>query len=558
MATLLFYNGPIYTLNPAQPRVQALAIRAGRVLAVGSEAEVRATLGGSVQGCDLIDLRGRAIIPGLTDAHVHITWYGFALQRVRLADATTLEGALEKIAAKAATLPPGAWLQGGGWSHSRWGGRWPTRADLDRVCPDRPALLIRRDGHSSWVNSQALALAGIDDSTPDPPDGEIQRDAHGCATGILLEGAQDIVRRIIPSPTPAERLVALRAAQAEALRHGLTSLHIPTIPGEGDGRETLTDLQILRERGHLQVRCLAHLAAADLDAALALGLRSGLGDPWLRIGGLKIFADGSLGSETAEMLAPYEGRSGTGVAMLPVAELNALIARANRGGISVVVHAIGDAANRKVLDAIERLKNRELSIENQEPGTENPQSVLSSSVLGSLALPNRIEHAQVVHPQDIPRFAALGVIASMQPVHATSDMHAAEQLWGARCATAYAWQAFRRAGVTLAFGSDAPVEPLNPWLGIHAAVTRQRTDGTPAGGWYPELRLSLEETLHACCIGPAIASGEAGIKGQLAPGMLADLAVLTVDPFQIPPEELHTVQVDLTVVEGNIEFESDS
>jgi len=549
MKNLLLYNGLIYTLNPAQPHATALAIRDDRILAVGDLQEVRAAAG---HAAPEIDLAGQAVIPGLTDAHVHFTWHGLALQRVRLSNVVTLEAALAQIAAKVATLPPGAWLQGGGWNHGRWGGHWPTRADLDRVCPDRPAILVRRDGHSIWVNSQALALAGIDDTTPDPPDGVIQRDPQGHATGILLEGAQELVRRVVPTPTPAERLAALRLAQAEALSYGLTSVHIPPSPISSDGRETLRDLQILYSQGKLQLRCLAHLACPDLDAALALGLRSGLGDHWLRIGGLKIFADGSLGSETAEMLEPYTGRAGRGIAMFPEAALNTLIRQAYAGGISVVVHAIGDAANRKVLDAIAKTQ--------QQPEQQNQQSVPGSSVRSSPgasapALPNRIEHAQVLHPEDIGRFAALGVVASMQPAHATSDIQVAERLWGARCRTAYAWQALKSAGTVLAFGSDAPVEPLNPWPGIHAAVTRQRPDGTPEEGWYPSQRLSLADTLHACCIGPAMASGETGIKGMLAPGMLADLAILAVDPFANRPEDLHAVTVNMTIVGGKVLFE---
>lgn len=536
MTTLLLYNGPVYTLNPQQPLAHAIAVRDGRVLAVGSEGKAQAAAGSRAEG---INLHGRAVIPGLTDAHVHITWHGLAMQRVQLYNTQSLAEALERIAARAAELPPEGWLRGGGWSHADWGGQWPTRDDLDRVCPDRPAMLIRKDGHSIWVNSRALAVAGIDDTTPDPPGGQIQRDQDGRATGILLESAQDIVRDVIAPPTPAERLDALRLALAEALRYGLTSLHIPPAPNSNDGREVLTDLQVLRARGELRLRCLAHLAAHDLDAALALGLRSGLGDRWLRIGGLKIFADGSLGSETADMLEPYEGSQQTGIATIAVEELNDIVQRANNAGISVAVHAIGDAANRKVLDAIERAQGHSAGDAQQH----------------ALALPNRIEHAQLLHPQDIVRFVALGVIASMQPVHATSDMHMADRLWGVRCATAYPWRALKDVGVTLAFGSDAPVESLNPWLGIHAAITRQRPDGTPAGGWYPAQCLSLDDALRGFCVGPAVASAEAHEKGMIAPGALADLVVLNVDPFRIKPEELHAVDVDMTFVEGRLVWE---
>lgn len=539
---LLLYNGTIHTLNAEQPRAQALAIRAGRVVAVGSQGKVRAALAGErVEG---IDLQGRAVIPGLTDAHVHITWYGLTRRNVRLGGTRSLDEALARIAERAASLAPAAWLQGGGWDHTAWGGQWPTCADLDRVCPHNPAMLVRKDGHSVWVNSRALMLAGITSTTPDPSGGQIQRDREREPTGILFESAQEIVRRVVAPPTPAERLQALQEALHEASGYGLTSLHIPPGPVADDGHQTLTDLHVLYGRGALPLRCLAHIAARDLDAALALGLRSGLGDHWLRAGGLKIFADGALGSETAEMLAYYEGRRHLGMSALPLEALEDMVQRAHRGGISVVVHAVGDAANRKVLSAIEKARKRQA--EQAAQAGQHPDRPL---------LPDRIEHAQIVHPSDIPRFAALGVVASMQPVHATSDMLMADELWGRRCTTAYALRAFQDAGVTLAFGSDAPVESFNPWLGIHAAVTRQRLDNTPPGGWYPEQCLSLLDTLRACCIGPAVASGEAHVKGMLVPGMLADMAILSADPFQMPPQQLHRMVVDMTIVAGIVQWE---
>jgi hypothetical protein len=529
--TLLLYNGTIHTLNPQQPAAEALVTRGGRVLAVGSLDDVRAAAGPRAES---IDLAGRAVIPGLTDAHVHIGWYGLTRRQVRLSGTHSLHEAQERIAEGAQKLAPGAWLQGGGWNHSEWGSAWPSRADLDRVCPDNPAFLVRKDGHSAWVNSRALALAAIDSGTPDPPGGQIQRDQQGEPTGILIETAQDIMRSIIVPPGQEERLGALQEALREALGYGLTSLHVPPFPPESDsGREMLTDLQLLYGRGGLYVRCLAHLQERDLDAALALGIRSGLGDHWLRIGGLKIFADGSLGSQSAELLEPYEGSQQRGLPTMPVEELEGMIQHASSGGIAVTVHAIGDAANRKVLNAIEKAR----------------------SSAGPLALPNRIEHVQLIQPEDMPRLAALNVIASMQPLHATSDMHMADRLWGARCALAYANRSVQQAGAVLAFGSDAPVEPLNPWLGIHAAVTRQRPDNTPEGGWHPEQRLSLADTLRGFCIGPAVASAEEGEKGMLAPGMLADMAVLAADPFEMLPAQLHRMQVDMTIVEGQVRWE---
>jgi len=543
MSTIILYNGPIYTLDPAQPRVQALAIRNGRVLAAGSEGKVQAATGGRAEG---INLQGRAVVPALTDAHVHFTWYGITRRQVQLDGVADVETALELIAARAAELPPGAWLIGSGWNHSLWGGQWPTAAMLDRVVPDRPVFLTRKDGHSAWVNSRTLELAQIDDQTPDPPGGTIQREKKK-ATGILLETALDLVRKILPEETQEERLSALQAAITEAHSYGMAGVHIPPTLHPGDGAHTLTDLQLLRERGQLRLRCLSHIGLDNFEDALRMGIRSGLGDRWLRIGALKLFADGSLGSETAEMLSHYEGRRHLGSQTIGTEELNDLVLQANRSGIAVIIHAIGDAANRRVLDAIERAQ-RMLS-------ETDPNALEVESKPPKLALPNRIEHCQVLHPRDIPRFAQLGVVASMQPIHATSDMEMADRLWGERAALSYAWRALKESGAVLAFGSDAPVEPLNPWLSVHAAVTRQRIDGTPPGGWYPEQCISVTDALRGFTVGAAVAAGTAHEQGTLMPGMLADLAVLSDDPFTINPTGLHSVRSELTMIEGEIVWE---
>src|SRR6266508_2814491 len=545
MPTLIIYNGPIYTLDPAWPRVQAIGIRDGRVISVGSEGKVQAAVGGRAEP---INLRGRAVIPALTDAHVHLVWHGLAQREIRLEGVDDLDVALQRVAAGAAGLPEGAWALGGGWDHSLWGGRWPTAAALDALIPDRPVLLSRKDGHSAWVNSLALQIAGIADDTPDPPGGSIQREKKR-ATGILFENAVDLVRRHIPDRTAEERLDALRDAMNEAHSYGMAGVHIPPGLRPGDAAMALADLQELRARGQLKLRCLVHLGLDGMDDALRLGIRSGLGDRWLRIGGVKMFADGSLGSETAEMLSHYEGRRHFGTATMTDAALNAAVQRAIAGGIAVIIHAIGDAANRRVLDAIE-LAQSQLSVVNSR--LQETTDGLQTTDHGLRTIPNRIEHAQIVHPQDIPRFAQLGVIASMQPIHATSDMDAANRLWGERCATAYAWRALQAAGATLAFGSDAPVEPINPWLGIHAAVTRQRPGGYPAEGWYPQQRIDITSALRGFTVGAAIAAGASHEQGTLVPGMLADLAVLSADPFKISPSDLHAIQAEITIIEGDL------
>ena len=547
MQTIMLYNGPIYTLDPAQPRVQAIAISGGRVIAAGSEGKVQAAVGGRAEG---INLHGRAAIPALTDAHVHLVWHGLARREIRLEGVADLEAAVEMVAAGAAARPDGEWLRGGGWDHSLWGGRWPTAALLDAVVPDRPVLLSRKDGHSAWANSRALELAGIDDATPDPPGGSIQREKKR-ATGILLETAIDLVRRHLPEPTEEERLAALRDVTAEAHGYGMIGVHIPPGMRPGDAAQALADLQKLRERGQLRLRCLVHLGLDGLDDALRLGVRSGLGDRWLRVGGVKLFADGSLGSETAEMLSHYEGRRHLGSQTISDDELNDAVRRAIAGGIAVTIHAIGDAANRRVLDAIEAalqgsgIRDQEAEAEVRPRLTPDPRSLI----------PNRIEHCQILDPQDIPRFAQLGVVASMQPIHATADMEVADRLWGERCATAYAWRSLLDAGATLAFGSDAPVESLNPWLSIHAAVTRQRPGKVPPEGWYPEQRIGVQDALRGFAGGAAFAAGAAHEQGRLAPGMLADVAVLSADPFKVSPADLHAIHADLTIVEGKVVWE---
>jgi predicted amidohydrolase YtcJ len=550
MPTYILYNGPIYTLDPTTPRVQALGIRDGRVFVAGTEGKVQAAVGGRAEP---INLRGRAVIPALTDAHVHFIGYALSRYELRLDGVQDIETAVLRAAEVAAEAPEDAWIVGGGWDHTLWGGRWPRAAELDALIPNHPVFLIRKDGHSAWVNSRALQLAGVDDATPDPAGGSIQREKK-LATGMLFENAIDLVRREIVEPTADDRLAATRDAITEAHSYGMAGVHIPPGLDEDSAKLTLSDLQLLRERGQLRLRCLVHLGVGRLDEALSLGIRSGLGDRWLRIGGVKMFSDGSLGSETAEMLSHYEGRRHLGTATMTTEDLNDAVRRAIAGGLAVTVHAIGDAANRRVLDAIE------LALKNQELRTENPEGIDTAgsrfSAGGSPAIPNRIEHAQIVHPHDIARFAELGVVASMQPIHCTSDMEMAEQLWGAeRCATAYAWRAFQQAGVVLAFGSDAPVEALNPWLSIHAAVTRQRPGNIPPAGWVPEQRVNVDTALRGFTVGAAIAAGTSHELGTLVPGMFADLAVLSADPFKISPSDLHAVTSELTMIEGEVVWE---
>jgi len=520
---LILENGRIYTLNPELPLAEAVVVQGSRIAYVGRTADVRAWAGHG--GWEVVDLQGRTVLPGLTDAHVHFAGYALARTRLNLSGIRSLEEALALVVRWAERTPEGTWIQGGGWNHNLWGGRWPTRQDLDAVAPRHPVALQRVDGHSLWVNTMALRLAGIEPGTHAPLGGEIVVDEEGQPTGILKERAAELVLEHIGRPDAAERQRLLNEAFSEAHALGITGVHAP------EEAESFSDYQALYARRSLRLRVLAHIPQNRLEEAIALGIRSGFGDARLRVGALKIFADGSLGSKTASLLQDYEDEPGyRGLPTILPHELNHWVDRAAQAGISVAIHAIGDRAVRLALDAIERAQSK----------------------AGRPTVPHRIEHAQLLHPQDIPRFGELGVVASMQPIHCTSDMPVARRLWGERCRYAYAWRSLLNAGAVLAFGSDTPVEPMDPWAGLHAAVTRERPDGTPAGGWYPEERLTIEEAVRAYTIGPAIAAGELHLKGTIEEGKVGDLIVLDRDIFRIPPQEILGTRVEMTIIGGEV------
>ena len=526
-ANLVLYNGDIHTMNVAKPRAQAIAIVGSRVLAVGSDSEMRALL--AAKG-EAVNLRGRTVVPGFTDAHTHYMSDGISLKQIDLAEVPTLEEALARVAARAAETHAGHWLEGRGWDHSLWeGGAFPTREDLDRVAPEHPVFLERKCGHVGWTNSRALELAGITAETPDPPGGAIDRDpTTGQPTGIFKENAMDLISRLLEEPSMEEAVDAIKAGTANAHKQGLVGVHTM------EEALAFRAFQQLRAAGELKLRVLMQIPEENLDAAIQAGLRSGFGDQRLRIGGVKVFSDGALGAHTAHMLAPYADEPDNyGIPVATAEHLQEVVGKASRAGIAAFVHAIGDRANREVLDAIG-----------------------ASHLAGEgLDLRHRIEHVQILHPDDVPRLAKLGVIASMQPIHATQDMLLADAHWGTRCAGAYAWRSLLDTGAVLAFGSDSPVEDLSVMKGIHAAVTRRRADGSPGPeGWYPEQRLTVAEAVYAYTAGAAYASGEEAIKGTLSPGKLADLVVLSQDIFAIDPMNILETEVVATMFDGEFVY----
>jgi len=530
----ILYNAKIHSLDP-QVQAQApnaIAIRTGRILALGRGRDVDGEFAGlerlNGEPIRRLDLEGRAILPGLTDAHIHLEFYALGLQKVDCETATRAE-CLARVAERARSAPPGDWVLGHGWNQNEWPEGFGTAADLDQAAPGRPVYLTAKSLHAGWASSAALRLAGIGPGTPDPEGGRIGRDEQGRPTGILFESAMGLVERVIPEPAAEAVETALREAQAALWRMGVTGAH------DFDRRRCFIALQRLHACGELKLRVLKSIPLEDLPHAAGLGLRSGFGDDWLRIGGVKAFADGALGPRTAAMLQPYEGtENDLGMLMLDAEELYEQGRLAVENGLSLAVHAIGDRANHEVLNAYAQLRRFELTL------------------TGAARLRHRIEHVQLIHPDDAGRLAELGVIASMQPIHAISDMLTADRHWGKRAALSYAWRTQLTHGAALAFGSDAPVESPNPFLGLHAAVTRRRLDGTPGPqGWYPQEKLSLEEALHGYTTGPAFAAGMEDRLGRLAPGFLADLLVLERDPFQRAPEELAALQPVATMVGGD-------
>ncbi len=529
LADKLLVNGRVYTMDAERPRALALAVSGERILAVGTEHSLRDLL---APGGEVLDLEGRCVLPGLTDSHIHFTWYGLGLRELDLSKAASLSEMLASVAERARETTPGAWVVGRRWDQERWlDRRFPTATELDGVAPGHLVMLRAKSGHALVANSRALRLAGITSETPDPPGGRIGRDADGRPDGVLFEdNAMSLVEDLIPLPEPKVVDGVLRETFPSAWRVGLTCIH------DVDGPPAFAAYQRLHARSELGLRVVKYIPAGVLDCALEIGLRAGMGDDWLRLGGIKVFADGALGPRTAMMLASYEGEpENVGVPTIDENTLRELARKAVAGGLPLAVHAIGDAANRMVLDALagvgERCRGR--------------------------ACPNRhrIEHVQLLHPDDVGRLAELGIVASMQPLHATQDFEMADRYWGERCATAYAWRSLLEAGTLLAFGSDCPVEDLNPFAGIHAAVTRRRADGSPGpDGWYPEQRLTVEEAVHAYTLGAARAVGMEDRLGSLSPGKLADLVVLDRDIFTCDPMAIAETQVMATMIGGKFVY----
>ncbi len=521
MSELVLKDGQIYTLDPDLPVADAIFVRDGKIVWLGDRSDADQYIG---ENTEVVSLEGKIIIPGLIDAHIHLQKYAESLSYVDC-ETTNLTDCLRRLEEKAKMTPSGRWILGHGWDQNTWGS-YGTATQLDSVTSDHPVYLTAKSLHVSWANTLALKLAGISDATKDPDGGTIQKQGNGEPTGILFEEAMMLVSSKIPSLEPAQISSLIEIAQSKLHAFGITGVH------DFDGAGCFRSIQELYMNDRLKLRVLKNIPVAHMDSALDLGLMTGFGNDFIRMGNIKLFSDGALGPRTAAMLAPYDhDKDNTGILLLDSEAIVEIGIRAAQGGLGLTVHAIGDRANHVTLDAYEEIRRFEAS---------TPYALL----------PHRIEHLQVLHPEDLHRAASLGVIASMQPIHATSDREIANMYWGKRTNFAYAWNSQLKHGARVYFGSDAPVESPNPFWGLHAATTRQQRGSTALKSrWNPDEIVIFKDAIIAYTSAPGSAFSPTRI-GILRAGYAADMVLLEVDPFKIPPDELADVRPVGTIHSG--------
>jgi hypothetical protein len=554
--SLLLFNGKVFTADENYSVAEAVAIDGERIVAVGTARDLR----NQFQAAREIDLQGRLVTPGFNDAHVHFFRGALALLAVNLLDTKSLSEAQSRVAEKVKTVKPGEWIAGRGWDHTIWKQSFPTKKDLDQIAPNNPVYLVRVDGHVAWVNSAALRAAGVTRDTKNPEGGEIEKDAAGEPTGVLKETAQGLVSRLIPQPTAAQNQTAMEMALDMARRLGITSIQ------DNSGYETTRLYRQFLQQNKLTVRVSEWQNFEDSIEQLKAQraeFASFKDDPnRLKLTALKGYVDGTLGSKTAAMLAPFaDDPHNSGIPRRSPEELTKMIVERDAAGFQIALHAIGDRANRMALEGFsEARKNRQNGGRKQV----NPLALDVSNKTFKQGLPSnednlirhRIEHAQVVNPSDFKRFAELGIIASMQPSHAISDKRWAESRLGEyRVLGAYSWHLMQSYGVHVPFGTDFPVEPINPYRTLYAAVSRQDEAGDPAGGWQPQERLSMAEAIRSHTYEAAYAEFSEKEKGTIAAGMLADLIVHSKDLLTIPAKEILTTEPVYTIFNGRIIYE---
>jgi predicted amidohydrolase YtcJ len=530
--TVLYLHGRIYTNDPQHPWAQAMAIRDGKIACIGAIAQVLTECAGGEAHPETVELHEKFVMPGFNDAHMHLGSAGEGMLSVRLYGAASIEELKRRVAASVATHKPGEWITGAGWDHTLWPEKqFPNKWELDDVAPKNPVLLTHVSGHVAVANSLALKIAELTNSSPNPSGGELEHNSAGELTGMLKEGpAMALVRDRIPDPTAEQRRRGIVLVLADLAKNGVTSAQ------DNSAWEDFRTYKQLKDDGKLTVRITEWLHFADaLNALQNQRGEGGTTDPWLKTGALKFVTDGALGSRTAAMLEPYsDDAKTTGILIMEPDKLKSLAIERDKAGFQLNFHAIGDRANRVALDVFEAV----------------------AKANGPRDRRDRIEHAQVVAPEDLPRFARLKVIASMQPSHQTTDMRWAESRIGPeRIKGAYAWATLEKSGARLAFGTDYPVEVVSPFRGLYACVTRQLPNGTPAGGWQPQEKISLQDCIRGYTSGSAYAEFEEGKKGELKVGEYADFLILSNDLTKIQPSDYLKTEVLRTVVDGRTVYE---
>ncbi|MGC2236196.1 MAG: amidohydrolase [Pyrinomonadaceae bacterium] len=544
--SLLLYNGKIFTADAQYSIAEAVAVDGEKIVAVGTTNELKA----KYQATREIDLQKRLVTPGFNDAHVHFLRGALALLTVNLLDAKSLEEAKARVAAKAKEVKAGEWIIGRGWDHTIWKQNFPSKKDLDQLTPNKPVYLVRVDGHVAWVNSAALRLAKIDKNTENPKGGEIEKDANGEPTGILKETAQGLVVNLIPQPTAEQLNKAMETALEMARRFGITSIQ------DNSGYETTKLYRAFLQKDKLTVR-VAEWQNFEDSVEILKQQRAEFASfkdnsSRLKLTAVKGYVDGTLGSKTASMLAPFSDDAGnSGIPRRPAEELTKMIVERSNAGFQIALHSIGDKANRMALDGFTAAFPKGGSIINDRIHVRDNFSAQDFD------LPrHRIEHAQVVSPSDFKRFAELGIIASMQPSHAISDKRWAESRLGEyRVLGAYAWHLMKSYGVHVPFGTDFPVETINPYNTLYAAVSRQDAEGEPFGGWQPQEKLSMAEAIRCHTFESAYAEFAENEKGTIAVEMLADLVVHSKDLLTVEPKEILTTEPVYTIFNGKVIYE---